>query len=67
MMEERGIEVDHSTIRLWAIRFLPLLEMVFRKQKRSMGRVSVWTRQIIEDKEIAVDVCQLKQLNSIVK
>jgi putative transposase len=25
MMEERGVEVDHSTINRWAIRFLPLL------------------------------------------
>src|SRR3954451_11060321 len=38
MMEERGIEVDHSSINRWAIRFLPLLEKVFRKHKRPAGR-----------------------------
>ena len=38
MMEERGIEVDHSSINRWAIRFLPLLEKVFRKHKRPVGR-----------------------------
>ena len=29
--------VDHSTISRWAIRFLPLLEKVFRKHKRPVG------------------------------
>ena len=33
MMEERGVLVDHSTVSRWAIRFLPLLEKVFRKHK----------------------------------
>jgi transposase-like protein len=37
MMEERGVFVDHSSINRWAIRFLPLLEKVFRKHKRSVG------------------------------
>ena len=38
MMEERGIEVDHSSINRSAIRFLPLLEKVFRKHKRPAGK-----------------------------
>ena len=37
MMQERGICVDHSSINRWAIRFLPLLESVFRKHKRPVG------------------------------
>ena len=37
MMEERGVFVDHSSINRWAIRFLPLLEKVFREHKRAMG------------------------------
>ena len=37
MMEKRGVFVDHSLINRWAIRFLPLLEKVFRKHKRPMG------------------------------
>lgn len=36
-MEERGVEVDHSFIYRWAIRFLPLLEQVFRNHKRPVG------------------------------
>ena len=40
MMEERGVFVDHSSINRWAIRFLPLLEKVFRKHKRPVG--SIW-------------------------
>jgi transposase-like protein len=35
--EERGVFVDHSSINLWTIRFLPLLEKVFRKYKRPVG------------------------------
>ena len=38
MMEERGVFVDHSSINRWAIRILPLLEKVFRKYKRPVGR-----------------------------
>jgi putative transposase len=37
MMEERSVEVEHSTINRWAIRFLPLLEKVFRQHKRPVG------------------------------
>ena len=37
MMQERGVYVDHSSINRWAIRFLPLLEKVFRKHKRPVG------------------------------
>lgn len=37
MMQERGVFVDHSSINRWAIRFLPLLEKVFRKHKRPAG------------------------------
>ena len=37
MMMERGVFVDHSSINRWAIRFLPLLEKVFRKHKRPVG------------------------------
>jgi putative transposase len=37
MMQERGVFVDHTSISRWAIRFLPLLEKVFRKHKRPVG------------------------------
>ena len=40
MMHERGVFVDHSSISPWAIRFLPLLEKIFRKHKRQV--VSSW-------------------------
>ena len=36
-MQERGVFVDHSPINRWAIRFLSLLEKVFRKYKRLVG------------------------------
>jgi putative transposase len=37
IMEERGVSVDHSTINRWAIRFLPLIEKMARKNKRPVG------------------------------
>ena len=36
MMQERGFQIDHSTINRWAIRFQPVLEKVFRKHKRAV-------------------------------
>ncbi|MGP2427870.1 IS6 family transposase [Yersinia sp. 2538 StPb PI] len=38
MMAERGIIVDHSTLYRWVIRLVPLLDKVFRRHKRSVGR-----------------------------
>lgn len=34
MMEKREVSVDHSTANRWAIKYLPLLENVFRKHRR---------------------------------
>ncbi|HBR0915108.1 TPA: IS6 family transposase [Klebsiella pneumoniae] len=38
MMTERGIVVDHSTLHRWVIRLVPLLDEVFRRHKRTVGR-----------------------------
>ena len=38
MMEERVVSVNHSSINRWAIRFLPLVEKMARKNKRPVGR-----------------------------
>ena len=37
IMGDRGVSVDHSTINRWAIRFLPLIEKLSRKHKRTVG------------------------------
>src|SRR5438105_7500906 len=34
LMEERGVEVDHSTINRWVIKYSPLLEEEFHRRKR---------------------------------
>jgi transposase-like protein len=34
MMEERGVEVDHSTLNRWVIKYAPLLEQQFHAHKR---------------------------------
>src|SRR5271155_2633038 len=37
MMDERGVEVDHSTLNRWVLKYVPLLETQFRARKRSVG------------------------------
>ncbi|MEO5969965.1 MAG: IS6 family transposase [Bdellovibrionia bacterium] len=37
MMLERGIEVDHSTVNRWVLKYTPELEKSFRKYKRPTG------------------------------
>src|ERR671933_1359867 len=34
LMEERGVDVDHSTINRWVIKYSPMLEEVFHRRKR---------------------------------
>ena len=33
MMEERGVEVDHSTLNRWVLKYAPLFEREFRARK----------------------------------
>ena len=47
--------VDPSSINLWAIRFLPWLEKVFRKHKRPVG--GSW--RVDETCILVKGVCQL--------
>ncbi len=35
LMLERGVEVDHSTVNRWVIKYAPLLEAEFRKKHKS--------------------------------
>jgi putative transposase len=37
MMGERGVEVDHSALNRWIVRYVPLLEKVFVSRKRPVG------------------------------
>jgi putative transposase len=37
MMEERGVDVDHSTLNRWVVKYAPLLERQFRARKRPVG------------------------------
>ena len=36
LMEERGVEVDHSTINRWVIKYSPQLEAAFHRRKRTV-------------------------------
>jgi transposase-like protein len=37
MMEERGVEVDHSTLHRWVFKYVPVLEKAFLARKRPVG------------------------------
>ena len=37
LMEERGVDVDHSPINRWTIKYSPLLEDAFHRRKRPIG------------------------------
>jgi putative transposase len=37
MLEERGVEVDHSTLNRWVVKYVPVLDRQFRDRKRPVG------------------------------
>ena len=37
MMEERGVDVDHSTLNRWVVKYAPELDRRFRSRKRPVG------------------------------
>ncbi len=38
LLEERGADVDHSTVQKWVVHYAPQLEQAFRKRKMPVGR-----------------------------
>jgi putative transposase len=49
LMEERGVEVDHSTINRWVLKYSPQLEEAFHRRKRP-----VWTSWRMDETYIKV-------------
>ena len=37
MMQERGVEVDHSSLNRWVLKYTPALDKAFRQRKRSVS------------------------------
>jgi putative transposase len=37
IMGERGVEVDHSTLHRWVLKYVPALEDAFLERKRPVG------------------------------
>ena len=37
MMQERGVEVNHSSLNSWVLKYTPALDKTFRQRKRSVG------------------------------
>ena len=38
LLSIRGVRVDHATIQRWVYKFTPLIEVEFRKRKKSVGQ-----------------------------
>ena len=38
LMEERGVELDHSTVQKWVVHYAPQFEQAFRKRKKPVGK-----------------------------
>ena len=36
-MEERGVDVDHSTLNRWVVKYVPVLDQQFRAGKHPVG------------------------------
>ena len=49
LMEERGVNVDHSTVNRWVIKYSPQLEQQFHRRKRP-----VWTSWRMDETYIKV-------------
>ncbi len=50
IMAERGLEVDHSTINRWVLKYAPLLEKKFRQFKAPVGESWRMMRPISKSK-----------------
>lgn len=50
MMAERGVDVDHSTIHRWVLRYSPELEAELRKRTRPVGDSWRWDEMAIKIK-----------------
>ena len=37
-MNERGVNVDHSTVQRWVVKYTIMLEDVFRKNEKAVGK-----------------------------
>jgi transposase-like protein len=37
LMRERGVEIDHATVQRWVVKYTPILEIEFRKIKKTVG------------------------------
>jgi len=59
LMEERGVEVDHSTINRWVIKYSPQLEEAFHRRKRPVG-VS-WRMEVCQTQPVKMPWCPLRR------
>ena len=37
LMRERGVEIDHATVQRWVVKYTPILDVEFRKRRKTVG------------------------------
>ena len=65
MMEERGVEVDHSTLNRWVVKYVPLLDQQFRADKSGANTAALESYNA--EHEADIEIRQIKYLNNIVE
>ena len=72
MMLERGVEVDHSTLNRWVLKFTPEIEKRCRKYKKATGGSwrldeTAGINAVNEESGSTIEIRQCKYLNNIVE
>src|SRR3981189_1149869 len=62
IMAERGVEVDHSSLNRWVLKYTPLREMAFRQRKRLVGISWRWDENLYQgQRRVEVSVSSRRQ------
>ena len=56
----REVEIDHGTVQQWVVKYTPILEVEFRKRKKSKQRIKKHHSKYLQAKPVALNYKPLK-------
>ena len=59
LMEERGVEVDHSTLQRWVVKYRPPLAAAFHRRKRPVW--GSWRMEVCQTQPVKMPWCPLRR------